>query len=295
MSSPSKDQENPLRDHMVKNSHTNSWSLPKTMICFIVLVSLPYVFYSLILLYSSDTPNHEPVIRIHRQHSRNKVLVPTNVPSSDDTEDKTSLKHVVFGIGASSSTWEHRRNYIRTWWRPNVTRGHVWLDKPVKNSSIDHLLPPIKVSGDTSKFQYKNPIGTRDAIRISRIVSESFRLGLNDVRWFVMGDDDTVFFLDNLARVLSKYDHNEYYYIGYPSESHLQNLAFYYAMGFGGGGFAISYALAKALEKIQDECLHRNPSLYGSDERIFACMMELGVPLTKHPGFHQVFCFPISV
>lgn len=280
---------------MVKNSHTNSWSLPKTMICFIVLVSLPYVFYSLILLYSSDTPNHEPVIRIHRQHSRNKVLVPTHVPSSDDTEDKTSLKHVVFGIGASSSTWEHRRNYIRTWWRPNVTRGHVWLDKPVKNSSIDHLLPPIKVSGDTSKFQYKNPIGTRDAIRISRIVSESFRLGLKDVRWFVMGDDDTVFFLDNLARVLSKYDHNEYYYIGYPSESHLQNLAFYYGMGFGGGGFAISYALAKALEKIQDECLHRNPSLYGSDERIFACMMELGVPLTKHPGFHQVFCFPISV
>ncbi|PWZ18512.1 hypothetical protein Zm00014a_032372 [Zea mays] len=29
------------------------------------------------------------------------------------------------------------------------------------------------------------------------------------------------------------------------------------------------------------------PALYGSDDRIQACMAELGVPLTKHPRFHQ--------
>lgn len=103
-----------------------------------------------------------------------------------------------------------------------------------------------------------------------------------------MGDDDTVFIPDNLVTVLSKYDHNQFYYIGYPSESHLQNLAFYYNMAFGGGGFAISYALAKALEKTLDDCLHKYPTLYGSDERIHACVTELGVPLTKEPGFHQV-------
>eukprot|EP01018_Ginkgo_biloba_P013324 Gb_25698 [translate_table: standard] len=61
-----------------------------------------------------------------------------------------------------------------------------------------------------------------------------------------------------------------------------------YAMAFGGGRFAISYPLAKALEKIQDECLTRYENLYGSDQRIQACLAELGVPLTKDPGFHDL-------
>ncbi|EXB36740.1 hypothetical protein L484_016992 [Morus notabilis] len=37
---------------------------------------------------------------------------------------------------------------------------------------------------------------------------------LENVRWFVMADDNTVFFIDNLATVLGKYDHNQMYYIG---------------------------------------------------------------------------------
>ncbi len=46
--------------------------------------------------------------------------------------------------------------------------------------------------------------GQRSALRISRVVSEMFRLGLEDVRWFVMGDDDTVFVVENVVRILSK-------------------------------------------------------------------------------------------
>ncbi|KAE8726144.1 putative Ferric reduction oxidase 2 [Hibiscus syriacus] len=62
-------------------------------------------------------------------------------------------------------------------------------------------------------------------------------------------------------------------------------------MAYGGGGFAISYPLAKALEKMQDRCIQRYPGLYGSDDRIHACMAELGFPLTKEPGFHQAHSF----
>lgn len=103
-----------------------------------------------------------------------------------------------------------------------------------------------------------------------------------------MGDDDTVFFTENLVSVLRKYDHKQFYYIGSSSESHIQNLKFSYGMAYGGGGFAISYPLAKALEKMQDRCIQRYPELYGSDDRIHACMAELGVPLTREVGFHQV-------
>ena len=103
-----------------------------------------------------------------------------------------------------------------------------------------------------------------------------------------MGDDDTVFITDNLVRILRKYDHTQYYYIGSLSESHIQNIFFSYGMAYGGGGFAISYPLAKALAKMQDRCIQRYPGLYGSDDRMQACMAELGVPLTKELGFHQV-------
>jgi hypothetical protein len=103
-----------------------------------------------------------------------------------------------------------------------------------------------------------------------------------------MGDDDTLFLPQNLVRVLAKYDHNQYYYIGSNSESTDQNAMHSYGMAYGGGGFAISYPLARDLAQVQDDCLHRYPHLYGSDQRVQACLAELGVPLTKEPGFHQV-------
>ncbi|KAJ0968924.1 hypothetical protein J5N97_021801 [Dioscorea zingiberensis] len=168
-------------------------------------------------------------------------------------------------------------------------RGYVWLDKPVKelNSPSSSLLPILKLSSDTSKLPYTHKHGSRSALRLSRIVSETLRLHPTNVRWFVMGDDDTVFLPDNLVTVLSRYDHRQPYYIGSHSESHLQNIYFSYGMAYGGGGFAISRPLAESIAKMQDRCLRRYPSLYGSDDRIHACMAELGVPLTRHPGFHQ--------
>jgi len=131
---------------------------------------------------------------------------------------------------------------------------------------------------------------------MARIIKETFELGLTDVRWFIMGDDDTVFFVDNLITVLNKYDHNQMYYIGGNSESVEQDIVHSYAMAYGGGGIAISYPLAVELVKLLDGCIDRYASLYGSDQKIEACLSEIGVPLTKELGFHQVyshfpFCF----
>lgn len=81
-----------------------------------------------------------------------------------------------------------------------------------------------------------------------------------------MGDDDTVFFPENLAAVLDRYEHLEMYYVGSSSESVGQNMAHSYAMAFGGGGYAISFPAAAALAAgIMDGCLDRYNELYGSD------------------------------
>ncbi|KAL4188694.1 hypothetical protein AMTRI_Chr08g161710 [Amborella trichopoda] len=202
---------------------------------------------------------------------------------------KTNFSHLLFGIGGSAKTWQKRQGYTELWWEPGKTRGFVWLDeKPEENEIWPKTLPKFKISGDTSKFPYTNAWGSRSAIRIARIVLESFALGLDGIRWFVMGDDDTVFFTENLAEVLGKYNHEEMYYIGGNSESVEQDIIHSYGMAFGGGGFAISYPLAAALVTILDRCIERYNFFYGSDERIRACMSEMGVPLTREPGFHQV-------
>lgn len=210
--------------------------------------------------------------------------------SSIIEQEELSVKHIVFGIAGSSQFWRRRKEYIRLWWRPNDMRGYVWLEEQVVEEHGDDLLPPIMISEDTSYFRYTNPIGHPSGLRISRIIKESFRLGLSDVRWFVLCDDDTIFNVNNLVDVLSKYNSSEMIYIGSPSESHSANTYFSHSMAYGGGGIAISNSLAKALFEILDECIERYPQLYGSDDRLHACITELGVPLTREYGFHQVHC-----
>ncbi|KAK1356151.1 UDP-glucose flavonoid 3-O-glucosyltransferase 7-like [Heracleum sosnowskyi] len=294
----------------MKKLQNSSQILSRLLVYCIIFITSICILHLLTIDHDSSSCNHQNLRRNHIISS-SKLSNINNIVSNTKTSlslqsnplytsktleaNETTLHHIAFGIGASSKFWDRRKEFIKLWWRPNQTRGYVWLDKPLDNVKVEednqnyyHLLPPIKISSDTSKFKYYNRKGDRSAIRISRIVSETFRLGMEDVRWFVMGDDDTMFVVDNLVRVLQKYDHNEFYYIGSSSESHTQNIYFSYNMAYGGGGFAISYPLAKALEKIQDDCIQRSPGLYGSDDRIQACMAELGVPLTKEIGFHQL-------
>lgn len=197
-----------------------------------------------------------------------------------------SRRHIVFAIGSSSGSFTARRPYLRLWYSPNTTRAFAFLDGPP--SSPDGLLPPTIISQETSAFPYSFKGGFRSAIRLARIAKEIVELAESDVRWFVFGDDDTIFFVDNLVKVLSKYDYTRWYYIGTNSESYFQNAKNSFDMAFGGGGFAISRSLADVLAKVLDSCLFRYAHLYGSDSRIFSCVAELGVGLTHEPGFHQV-------
>ncbi|XP_061361233.1 uncharacterized protein LOC133305114 [Gastrolobium bilobum] len=278
-----------MKNNLTDSEHFySSWTITKLMAFFFLLISISYLFYSLGFVTHSyddcDKNHYLPITNL----SDNALLPSEETHKLVIPFEQTNITHIVFGIGASAKLWNHRKEYIKLWWRPNETRGNVWLDQEVKNEPGDeYLLPTLKISSDTSKFKYKHPHGNRSGIRISRIVSETVRLGMENVRWFVMGDDDTVFVTENLVKVLQKYDHNQFYYIGGSSESHFQNIHFSYNMAYGGGGFAISYPLAVALERMQDRCIQRYPTLYGSDDRIQACMAELGVPLTKEKGFHQ--------
>lgn len=201
-----------------------------------------------------------------------ETSTPTQLKSletDDETYDDTlglgqetsyaNVSRIVFGIAGAAKNWPTRKQYVKLWWNSHKTRlrGFVWLDEEVEGGIWDADAPPFRVSEDTKEFEYTHRGGNRAAIRISRVVKETVRLGLPDVDWFVMGDDDTFFFPQNVADVLSKFDPSKMFYVGMPSESHTQNLLYSYGMAFGGGGFAISSVAAKAISAILDPCIAR--------------------------------------
>ncbi|XP_024029994.1 uncharacterized protein LOC21401254 [Morus notabilis] len=223
--------------------------------------------------------------------ARSKLLE-TYSSTQEHMYEPTSLEHIVFGIASTKDSWLKRKDYVKMWWKPAQMRGCVFLEQGLPNEhqnlSKDTSLPPVCISEDTSWFRYTYRGGFRSLIRVARVVSETVALNHSDVRWFVFGDDDTVFFPENLVKTLSKYDHGLWYYIGTNSELYEANRYFGFGMAFQGAGFAITYPLARVLAKVLDSCLERYPHLYGSDSRIYSCLAELGVGLTLEPGFHQL-------
>ncbi|RZC09803.1 uncharacterized protein LOC114417286 [Glycine soja] len=228
-------------------------------------------------------------------------LVHVNRSSSQDVSTTpTTLDHLVFGIASSKISWFKRKDYVKLWWNNNnnnnnnkTMKGCVFLDslsdEDNGRNENDTSLPPLCVSQDTSRFRFTHKGGLRSAIRVARVVGETVAMyNDSEVRWYVFGDDDTVFFPENVVKMLSKYDHELWYYIGAHSEVYEQNRVFGFGMAFGGAGFAISSSLAKVLAKVFDSCIERYPHLYGSDGRVYSCLAELGVGLTHEPGFHQV-------
>ncbi|CAH2050229.1 unnamed protein product [Thlaspi arvense] len=231
---------------------------------------IAYFFLSLLLLHTTKYVN---------------LSSPAEAPPSPPSP--TSVEHLVFGIASNEKSWRTRKDYVGLWWKADQMRGCVFLDQMPSSQNDTASLPPICVSEDTSRFPYTYRGGLRSAIRVARVVSETVALNHSNVRWFVFGDDDTVFFPENLVKTLSKYDHELWHYIGTNSEVFMQNKFFSFEMAFGGAGFAISYPLAKVLAKVFDSCIVRYPHLYGSDARVHTCIAELGIGLTREPGFHQ--------
>ncbi|XP_010262601.1 PREDICTED: uncharacterized protein LOC104601103 isoform X2 [Nelumbo nucifera] len=208
---------------------------------------------------------------------------------ADSTDAPTSISHIVFGVAGSVNTWRTKKNYIEAWWKPNETRGFVWLERaPTDYLPWPSSSPPFRVSEDVGRFKEFDRHRMRHAIRMVRVIAETFSEDHKDVRWYVMTDDDTVIFIDNLVEVLSRYDHNKYFYIGHNSECVDSNFWNSYEMAFGGAGYALSYPLAKLLASNMDECIKRYPFLFGSDHMLQSCVADLGVPLTHERGFHQI-------
>lgn len=182
-------------------------------------------------------------------------------------------------------TLQRRKSYIESWWRPNTTRGFLYLDETP--TGWTPARPPYRVSNARK--------GVHTAWRIFGAIRDVVREVRNDdVRWVVMGDDDTLFFMENIVDVVSQYDEGGYYYLGAPSEYIPINNVFSFDQGFGGAGFVLSYPLAKAVAHCTDDCIARYAAYFHtSDAFTMGCIADLGVNLSPLKGIHQVMPFAL--
>ncbi|KAE8055789.1 hypothetical protein FH972_012611 [Carpinus fangiana] len=232
------------------------------------------------MFFLNPSNNYQPFSRL---------LSTSSYPTTTTPNSPTNINHIVFGIVGSLNTWNSRKPYVESWWRPNITRGYLFLDRPPtpEFQPWPSNLPPFRVSEDVRKITTFPKTVRLIPARIVRTIIEAFREGDKNVRWYVMGDDDTIFFLDNLIGVLAKYNHSKYYYIGSNSEFVKSNYDFSFDMAFGGAGYALSYPLVEALAAKLDACILRYPRSYGSDLTLYSCLADFGVLLTLEKGFHQ--------
>ncbi|CAL5388670.1 unnamed protein product [Camellia sinensis] len=250
---------------------------PTRTLCKSLAISILILYIIYIISCSQSSLLFTNLTSNRPNHANTLFLSPTNVT------------HLVFGIASSSNTWRARRRYVESWWRPNVTQGFIFLDRtrrdffPWPPSS-----PPLRISEDTSRYRDFNKHRFQQAIRVVHMVAEAFAAANDGVRWYIMTDDDTIVFVDNLVDVLRKYDHRKYFYVGANAESISSNWFHSFEMGFGGAGYALSYPLAELVVKNLDVCIKRYPTLYGSDHVMQSCIADLGVSLTQEKGFHQI-------
>jgi hypothetical protein len=113
-------------------------------------------------------------------------------------------------------------------------------------------------------------------------------IDMKKVKWFAVGDDDTIWFITNLLYTLQQYDSSKKIYLGDIADrtASIERHGSYYA--YGGGGILLSRALIPLFAKHVHECkqfLH----MYGGDEMIGKCVTEvLKVNLTRNGNFHQM-------
>lgn len=250
-------------------------------------IGCPLLFYAFLF-------SHNP----HTQFSSDpfsplQLKFPASSSPNLSIHSPTNISHIGFIVISSLKTWNTRNPYILSWWRPNLTRGFVFLDEQPTQEYLPwpSASPPYQINENVSNLRIYPKLVSPVQVRMFRSLLDMYRVvgdGNKDLRWFMMCDDDTVLFVDNLVEILDKYDHSKYFYIGDNSECVGSNFYITFDMGYGGAGYALSYPLVELLATRLDACIERYSHLYFSDHMAQSCLADIGVALTIEKGIHQV-------
>jgi hypothetical protein len=114
------------------------------------------------------------------------------------------------------------------------------------------------------------------------------KTNLNQIKWFCIGDDDTIWFMNNLLKTLEQYNSSKLLYLGNVSDKNksLNLHGSYYA--YGGAGILLSQPLAFSFANNLNKC-KQFMNINNGDEMIGSCLTQmLKINLTINKHFHQI-------
>lgn len=126
-----------------------------------------------------------------------------------------------------------------------------------------------------------------------------------DADWYIMIDDDTYVFMDNLKTALNKYDPNEPYYLGAATNfigcDGITEWGTSPYFAHGGSGIVVSKGALKRMIPLTEKCIAKYDECWAGDIRLGLCLRDAGV-LVKNGGYfspdaptnHFNFSFPCA-
>jgi hypothetical protein len=106
--------------------------------------------------------------------------------------------------------------------------------------------------------------------------------------WFIMIDDDTFMFFDNLKRYLSNFNCDKEYYIGLPNKFRgcdgVAEFGQGPQFGQGGAGIIVSRATIKKMMLIVDKCIVKYKDCWAGDVRLGLCLRDAGILIDNSCG-----------
>ena len=165
--------------------HTDSWAMSSPsyhtnslckylVILGAVAVSSIYVFFNQTYTISESFYGNIFTIKCQK-----RLLQPK--------ETATNLSHLMFVVVGSPRTWKKRRNYVESWWRPNVTRGNIFFDVEPSKELLpwSPTFPPFRVSENVKKLRFYPKLRKPSHTRFYRAILETYRLMDEGVRWYI--------------------------------------------------------------------------------------------------------------
>lgn len=229
--------------------------------------------------------------------------------------EAATTPEVVFGLCTTSSNllanWRKYGQHIEKAGLPIV----YLLDKEL--SREDKFAWYSEAAASSSALVTPNPV------ELDPWISSGERCGWSQIMstfssfpradWYALGDDDTLWIVENLLDTLTTFPSSQPFYLGsigepvgspYPGYSNGSDelavldkfrsgrTSLTSPMAWGGAGMVLSRSLMLKLNESMYSCFLNCRHLYGGDERIATCIREAtGTPMHILPGFHQLDFF----
>jgi hypothetical protein len=210
---------------------------------------------------------------------------------NNNNNNKYNIEEIYFLLTTNTKRIRRTINFIKFWSKSsNVKCLIVFEEKDFLGSEgIKEYIQSNEISCQIKTSNIKR-YEERDFQLVQLAWNDIKKLNKSkNISWFAIGDDDTIWFINNLLKTLEEYNSSKLIYLGNISDRNesIQRHGNDYA--YGGGGILLSKPLIQLINQYYQQCQKLFFNLLGGDQILGKCITQLlNINLTINKHFHQI-------